>query len=94
MILKCENTEEARKELSPEELESVTGGYLFNQQNIPGGGKDVWEVIDDVTGEVLGTTTDKNEALRYCKRRRLSTEELAYFQVEHLRYYHRLPKLH
>ena len=84
---------EKDRELTMEELEGVSGGFLFNQQNIPGGGKVVWEVIDDVTGDVLATTTDKDEALRYCKRRRLSNKELRYSQVENLRYRYRLSKL-
>lgn len=79
--------------LSLEDLEGVTGGYLFNQANNFNGGKEVWEIIDDKTGEVLATTTDKEEALLYCKLRKLSSYEIrGCASVEYLKRHHKLPK--
>ena len=82
-----------KKKINDDELENVSGGYLFNQSNCPGGGANVWEVIDNKTGEVLYETGDKNKAIKACKEVGLETDELEYWQLGHLRQSGAIPNL-
>ena len=78
---------EDKRMLNDEELESVDGGYLFNQSSITGAEDDVWEVIDDKTGNVIYTSKNLSVCLAYCRGLQQSEKEINYSQVLQLRRY-------
>lgn len=58
-----------KKTINDDELENVSGGYVFNKANLPENPSSpmdrqnpYWEIIDDETGEVLYTVRTKEEA--------------------------------
>lgn len=80
------------KTMKDDELENVSGGYIFNQSRIPGGGDNIWELIDDKTDRVLYRSKDKNVILDMCKGPGYSVQELRYDQLVYLRKEGWIPK--
>lgn len=64
-------------QVSDDQLEGVQGGYIF----MPYGGK--WEVINNVTGNVLASFPTKKDAEMYAKNSILaSTKEVTWETIE------------
>ena len=74
------------EKLNDENLKDVTGGYQFqhrwgNERSM------VYEAIDDKTGDVVATFSDRDECYRYCKSNGLKIDHLSWEQLQGLREY-------
>ncbi len=68
---------EIQKLIESEELEKVTGGYVFHvAPGCAGVETKRWEVVDDGNGEVLGRYATRNEALEMSKLKGQSSKEI------------------
>lgn len=72
--------------LSDENLEDVSGGYSFGHRGATDS-REVYEAIDDSTGNVVATFYDKDECYNYCMSNGLSPEFLSPRALDHLRKY-------
>ena len=87
-IIKMTGNAEELKALNDEELEQVSGGYIYN--TLTGGfdeqgyGYTKWWVIDDTNGDVLYTGRSYAEVYRYCEERHINTKEISATQLDHL----------
>lgn len=85
---------EIQELVEPEELEKVTGGYIFNvEPGYAGVESKRWEVIDDSDGKVLGRYATKKEALKMSKIKGQSSKEI-YWDGEDGLWYLRHPDTH
>ena len=71
------------KELSAEQMDDVAGGYLYSLHYLWEDGKT--EVIDDETGDVLGTYENEEKARKAAADLGQSTGKLAWWQLDNLR---------
>ena len=77
------------KKLDNEELKDVNGGYIYDTKSFffdeNGYGHYKYEVIDDVTGEVLYNAESYQEAFLYAGQRAISWDEISLDQLNRLR---------
>lgn len=69
----------AMKKLTSKDIEKVDGGYLFHNDN------DGWKVVDDETGAILESSSNKRVASQACVKRGLSCKEISWRQLNNLR---------
>ena len=72
------------REITDEEMEQVSGGYLFR----PSGNPRKWEIISDINGSVMDTITGgQDDAVARAKQLGQSDRELNWTQLTRLRKY-------
>ena len=72
-------------ELTNEQLEGVSGGYIFDAEVLTSGNaSDPWEILDN-NGDVVDSWDTKEMAEWVAKTNGLSTVELTWEQVQKLR---------
>ena len=64
--------------LNPEELDKVSGGYLFDAD-------EGWEVIDDRTGDVIAGGLSEDEAVNLCFKLGIDYDEIDWDELNDLR---------
>ena len=67
-----------RIKLNPEELDKVSGGYIFDAD-------EGWEVIDDNTGEVIAGGLSEDEAVDLCFKLGIDYDEIDWDALKELR---------
>ncbi|MBQ9006065.1 MAG: hypothetical protein IJ092_06795 [Atopobiaceae bacterium] len=70
-------------DVQDESLEEIAGGYIHH--NYEGSGKQTWEVIDDMTGDVICTFRSKRDAMAAARDYCLSKDEIRWCEVQKLR---------
>ena len=72
------------REITDEEMEQVSAGYLFR----PSGNPRKWEIISDINGSVMDTITGgQDDAVARAKQLGQRQEELNWTQLTNLRKY-------
>ena len=81
-----------KKTINDDELENVSGGYVFNRANLPDSPTSYidrqnayWEVIDDKNGEVLYKVKTKEEAQKAARELGLDDMEVEMVHLNWLR---------
>lgn len=81
-----------KKTINDDELENVSGGYVFNQANLPENPSSpsdrqnpYWEIIDDNNGEVLYKFKTKEEAQKGARELGLDDMEIGTQHLNWLR---------
>ena len=71
--------------LNDDQLESISGGYVFDASNIIGHQDGApWEVIND-KGDVVGRFSDYNEAVKNAQDAHLNPEMIGWDKLQELR---------
>lgn len=76
------------KKIKNEDLESVSGGYIFDVTELYGGLRCLqkkWEVIDDNTGEVRGSYSSQLKAMNKAEELGLSKYQIFWEDVKKIR---------
>lgn len=75
--------------ISDEELDNVSGGYIYDTKSISfderGNGYCRVEVIDDTTGQILHIAKSYSEAFHTAQSLKVSTAEISLDQINKLR---------
>lgn len=70
-------------DVQDESLDEIAAGYIHH--NYEGSGNTTWEVIDDMTGDVIATFRSKRDAMAAARDYCLSKDEIRWSEVQKLR---------